>query len=78
VLRLPREALQAWDVAAGRAELFVIEQDVARRRAVQVGTTIDGLVEITGGLQPGAAVVVRGAFNLRDGDTVRIAGGKEG
>lgn len=78
VLRLPREALQAWDVAAGRADLFVIEQGVARRRAVQVGTTIDGMVEITSGLQPGAVVVVRGAFNLRDGDTVRIAGGKEG
>lgn len=78
VLRLPREALQSWDIAAGRAEVFVVDQGVARRRPVQVGATADGLVEITGGLDAGAAVVVRGAFNLRDGDPVRVAGGKEG
>ena len=78
VLRVPREALQAWDVAAGRADVYVVDQGVARRKAVQVGATVDGLVEITGGLEAGTSVVVRGAFNLRDGDSVRVAGGKEG
>ena len=78
VLRLPREALQAWDVTGGRADVYVVEQNIARRRSVQVGTAVDGRVEITGGLAPGASVIVRGAFNLRDGDTVRIAVGKEG
>lgn len=78
VLRLPREALQAWDVAAGKAEIYVIEQDTARRRPVQVGATADGMVEITAGLAAGDKVVVRGAFNLRDGDPVRVAAVKEG
>jgi RND family efflux transporter MFP subunit len=78
VLRLPREALQAWDIAAGTAEVFVVEQDTARTRPVRVGATDNGLVEITGGLPVGARVVVRGAFNLRDGDAVRVSTVKEG
>lgn len=78
VLRLPREALQAWDVAAGRAEVFVIAQDAAHRRQVEVGSADGGLVEVKAGLQPGDRVVVRGAFNLRDGDVVQVSGGKEG
>lgn len=77
VLRVPREALQSWDVAAGKADVFVVDQGVARRRPVQVGTAADGMVEVTTGLEAGASVVVRGAFNLRDGDSVRVAGGKE-
>ena len=78
VLRLPREALQAWDVASGKAEVYVVEQDAARRRPVTVGATADGLVEVTGGLAAGDRVVVRGAFNLRDGDPVRVSAVKEG
>jgi membrane fusion protein, multidrug efflux system len=78
VLQLPREALQSWDVAAGRAEVFVVEQETARRRQVQVGLLSGGDVEITSGVKDGERVVVRGAFNLRDGDTVRVAGVKEG
>jgi RND family efflux transporter MFP subunit len=78
VLQLPREALQAWDVAAGRAEVFVVEQETVRRRQVQVGATAGSLVEIMAGVKGGDRVVVRGAFNLRDGDTVRVAVVKEG
>lgn len=78
VLRVPRAALQSWDVAAGSAEVFVVEQDTVRRRSVRVGATADDLVEITDGLPAGATVVVRGAFNLRDGDAVRVSPVKEG
>jgi membrane fusion protein (multidrug efflux system) len=78
VLRLPREALQSWDVAAGRAEVFLVEQETARRRQVQVGVVAGGFVELTAGVKTGDRVVVRGAFNLRNGDTVRVAGVKEG
>ena len=78
VLQLPREALQGWDVASGRAEVFVVEQTTARRRQVQVGMPAGDAVEVTAGLRDGERVVVRGAFNLRDGDAVQVAGVKEG
>ncbi len=76
VLQLPREALQAWNATAGSADVFVIDSDVARRQAVRVGDVVAGRVEILSGLTPGARVVVRGAFNLRDGDRVRVVGGE--
>ncbi len=77
VLLLPREALVAWDVAAGRAEVFAVEAGTARRRAVRTGTAAGGRVEIVEGIAAGDRVVVRGAFNLRDGDRVRDAGAPE-
>jgi RND family efflux transporter MFP subunit len=72
VMQLPREALQAWDVASGKAEVYVVEGDVARRREVRVGDAAAERVEVLAGLSAGAQVVVRGAFNLRDGDRVRV------
>ncbi|HOX27205.1 MAG TPA: efflux RND transporter periplasmic adaptor subunit [Candidatus Krumholzibacteria bacterium] len=77
VLRVPLVALQGWNVAAGRADVFVVADSVARRRPVEVGVVVDGLVEVTAGLRAGDRVVTRGAFNLRDGDRVTIAGGTE-
>jgi hypothetical protein len=31
-------------------------------------------VEVVSGLRPGEAVVTRGAFNVRDGDALAVAG----
>jgi RND family efflux transporter MFP subunit len=76
ILQLPREALQTWNTTTGQAELFVVDGDVARRLQVRVGDAAAGRVEILEGLTPGARVVVRGAFNLRDGDRVRVTGGE--
>ncbi len=72
VLRVPRAALLAWDVAARQAALFVVENDTARRRMVRTGSVSGDLVEVTAGLSAGEAVVTRGAFNLRDGDRVQV------
>lgn len=77
VLLLPREALVGWDVAAGRAELFVVQGETAHQRAVRTGAAAAGRVEIIEGLAAGDRVVVRGAYNLRDGDRVRDAGSAE-
>jgi multidrug efflux pump subunit AcrA (membrane-fusion protein) len=33
---------------------------------------VKGAVEIAGGIEPGDRVVTRGAFNVRDGDRVRV------
>ncbi|HNR37525.1 MAG TPA: efflux RND transporter periplasmic adaptor subunit [Acidobacteriota bacterium] len=72
VRQLPREALQGWDVAAGRADVFVVENDTARRRSVQTGAVAGDNVEILAGLAVGNRVVVRGAFNLKDGDRIQV------
>jgi RND family efflux transporter MFP subunit len=76
VLRVPRSALFNWDAAAGTADLFVVEGGKAARLGVGVGNVEGDLAEITRGLAPGQRVVVRGGFNLRDGDRVTVAGGE--
>ena len=65
-------------LASGRGELFVVQGSAARRKPVQTGAASGDRVEVTSGLAAGEPVVVRGAFNLKDGDPVRVgpAGGK--
>lgn len=68
---------------AGVTRVFVVENDVARSRAVQTGRVRDGLQEIVSGLKPGESVVVSGQSRLADGLPVVVqgssgAGGDEG
>lgn len=72
VLQVPRAALQSWDVLKGEAFVYVIKEERAERRAVRTGKSAGDNVEITSGLVAGESVVTAGAFNLRDGDPVRI------
>ena len=74
VVQVPRAALLSWDVEARKAEVFVLDGDVARRRTVTTGAVVGDAVEIASGLAAGDRVVTRGAFNLRDGDRVAVAG----
>ena len=53
---------------------FVVEGDTARLRKVETGVAAGDLVEIISGLKPGEKYVTRGAFNLREGDKVAVAG----
>ena len=76
VLQVPREALLSWDVQAGKADVFVVNGDTARRRSVSTGAVTGDVVEIGSGLGAGEVVVTRGAFNLKDGDRVAVAGTK--
>ncbi len=76
VIRVPRSALFNWDVPAGRGDLYVVEGDVARRRTVEVGAVTGDQAEISKGLAAGELVVVRGGFNLKDGERV-VAGGRK-
>jgi RND family efflux transporter MFP subunit len=78
VLQVRRDALVAWDTAAGKAELFVVEGGSARRRQVVTGAAAGDRVEVSSGLAAGEAVVTRGGFNLKDGARVSAApGGKK-
>lgn len=72
VLHVPRTALLSWDVAAKTGDLIVLDNTLARRRTVKTGSVSGDLVEIASGLSNGEAVVVRGGFNVKDGDPVKV------
>jgi RND family efflux transporter MFP subunit len=74
VILVPREALLGWDVAGRKARLFIVEADRAKSREVRTGQTMEGRVEITAGLKAAETCVVRGAFNVKEGDKLIIAG----
>jgi membrane fusion protein, multidrug efflux system len=73
VLQVPREALSNWDVVAKKARLFVVEGDRAKGREVRTGFVADAGVEILSGLKPGETCIVRGSFNVKEGDRLIIA-----
>lgn len=53
---------------------FVVAEGVARERILTLGMrTAEGLVEIRSGLEPGEALVVRGAEALYDGAGVKVS-----
>jgi membrane fusion protein, multidrug efflux system len=56
--------------------VFKVIEGKAVRTKVEIGTRRDGRVEITNGLALGETVVVAGWQRLRDGASVRIAGGR--
>ncbi len=72
VLVIPRSALLKVDVQAGMADVFVVEEDRPIRRTVHIGSTTDDMVEITSGLSQGENVITRGAFSVRDDDTLLV------
>jgi RND family efflux transporter MFP subunit len=72
ILRVPRVALLSWDVAGKKGDLFVLKGDIVNRRTVQTGSVMGDFVEVTSGINPGEPVVVRGGFNLKDGDRVNV------
>ncbi len=72
ILKVPRGALFAWDLAGRKGDLFVVKGEIASRRSVQTGAVMGDFVEILSGLTSDEQVVVRGGFNLKDGDRVSI------
>jgi multidrug efflux pump subunit AcrA (membrane-fusion protein) len=73
VIKIPRTALLTWDVAAKKGEVFVVNEDIARRQTVRTGNISGDQVEITSGLAPGQQVISRGGFNVKDGDKVNVS-----
>jgi RND family efflux transporter MFP subunit len=68
---LPRVALVGWNVEKATARIFVVDDaSVAHFRTVATGLTVGDLVEIVSGMTDNEKVVVRGGFNLREGDRV--------
>ena len=67
-------AIALIDARADQGMVYVLNaSNVAVRRAVRTEGLVDAGVVVTGGLQPGDAVITRGASMVRDGDTVKVA-----
>jgi membrane fusion protein, multidrug efflux system len=71
VLQIPRGALITWDMDARTAEIYAVENGVAKRRPVETGAVRQDRVEIVKGLKTGEQVVSAGGFNVTDGATVK-------
>jgi multidrug efflux pump subunit AcrA (membrane-fusion protein) len=75
VLLLPRSAIAGLDLTARRGEVQTVADGIARLKEIEAGSISGDFVEVTKGLQPGEEYVVRGGFNLREGDRVTVAAG---
>jgi len=71
VIAVPDEALLD---EAGQAYVYVVENGMAHKRAVEVGLTGGGWTEILSGLSEGEHVVVSGQSAIASGARVRITG----
>lgn len=68
VLRVPADAVME---EAGDSFVFVLDGQAARRRAVEVGDTVDEMVAVRSGLAEGDVVILAGGLSLDDGQIVR-------
>jgi membrane fusion protein (multidrug efflux system) len=58
----------------GRRGVFQHVNGVAIFRTVELGTEVEELIEVLGGLSEGDQVITTGARALRDGDRIQLAG----
>jgi RND family efflux transporter MFP subunit len=76
--RLPHAPIAAVIEADGdRAAVFVVTDEVARRRPVRVAFIAGNTVAIREGLETGETVVTDGALFLRDGERVQVVSSGE-
>lgn len=61
----------------GKDVIFVVNNNRAEERKVQVGLELVDVVEILSGVMPGENVVIAGQYNLKDGSLVEIVGGEK-
>jgi len=73
VILVPRSAISGLDLASGKGIINTVSDGVARRIEVGTGSASGETIEVVSGLKAGEQYVVRGGFNLRDGDRVTVA-----
>lgn len=56
----------------GKADVFVAEGNIAKKREVRVGVRQEGVLELTDGLAEGERIVIQGAAFLRDNNPIEI------
>jgi multidrug efflux pump subunit AcrA (membrane-fusion protein) len=72
VLTLPADCVVSRDGQNRKDVVFVVEEDRAVQRAVSLGISAAGMMEITGGISEGERIVASGQSLLADGAQVRI------
>jgi RND family efflux transporter MFP subunit len=72
VIALPLNAV----FLEGEKRVFVVENETAHLRKVEVGLIGDELVEISSGLKAGEKVITIGKERVKDGGKVRVVEGK--
>ena len=75
VLQVPRSAIGAFDTQMKKGSLFVVENGTARKREILTGAVTGDMVEVASGLKAGEQFVVRGGFNLKDGERILVPTG---
>ena len=66
-------AISLIDARADQGMVYVVGSDgKAARRSIQTEGVTDAGVVVTGGLEPGEAIITRGASMVRDGDAVKF------
>ena len=73
ILQVPRSAIGNFDLQAKKGNMFIVENGVVHTRAIVSSAVSGDMVEISSGLKMGEQYVVRGGFNLKDGDKVAVA-----
>jgi RND family efflux transporter MFP subunit len=73
VLQIPRSAIDRLDLVARTGVIYVVQNGIAHTRSITTGSVTGEQVEVLTGLKTGEQYVVRGGFNLKDGDAVMIA-----
>jgi RND family efflux transporter MFP subunit len=71
---VPEEALYT---EGTKNYVYVVEDSTAHRREVEVGSRVDGMVEILGGVRGGEVAITAGQQGLQDGAVVRIVEPRE-
>ncbi len=77
VLQVPRSAVGSFDMQVKKGSLFVVEGGIVRKREILSGVVNGDMVEIVSGLKPGEQYIIRGGFNVKDGDKVTVTATKE-
>lgn len=72
LILIPRSAIAGLDLSAAKGVVNIITAGSAKRREVLTGAVSGEMVEIVAGLQAGEQYVIRGGFNLQDGDRVTV------
>jgi len=72
VLQIPRSTIDRFDLAARTGVIYVVQNGIAHTRTISTGSVTGEQVEVVTGLKAGEQYVVRGGFNLKDGDTVTV------
>jgi hypothetical protein len=79
VLVIDKAALSNWNLDHGTATVLVVgSEGMVHARRVRTGIGLDDAVEVVEGLTETERVIVRGGFNVREGDRVLVTGGDNG